>query len=149
MSHVTIVSVQFKDLEVLKEICQSLGLEFRQDQKSYRWYGRHVGDFPLPEGFTRQDLGKCDHAIGVSGNPNAYEVGLVRRGDAFIPVWDFWNGGYGLVEKVGEGCDKLVNAYAKAVARRHAQQFARANGWTVTENYVEETQETVLLLRKY
>ena len=57
MSHVTVIAVELKDLDALKAVCAALGLEFRENQKTYRWYGRHVGDFPIPEGLTKADLG--------------------------------------------------------------------------------------------
>ena len=67
MSHVTVIAVELKDLDALKAVCAALGLEFRENQTTYRWYGRHVGDFPIPEGLTKADLGRCDHAIAVKG----------------------------------------------------------------------------------
>ena len=149
MSHVTVIAVELKDLDALKAVCAALGLEFRENQKTYRWYGQHVGDFPVPLGFAKADLGKCDHAIAVKGNRNAYEVGLVKRGDAFIPVWDFWQGGYGLREKIGEDGSTLISAYTKEVAVRKARQFAKSKGWSYSERLDTATQETVITLRKY
>jgi hypothetical protein len=149
MSHVTVIAVELKDLDALKAVCAALGLELRENQKTYRWYGHHVGDYPIPEGFTKADLGKCDHAIAVKGNRDAYEVGLVKRGDAFIPLWDFWQGGYGLREKIGEGGSTLISAYTKEVAVRKARQFAKSKGWSYSERLDKATQETVITLRKY
>ena len=149
MSHVTVIAVELKDLEALKAVCAALGLEFRENQKTYRWYGRHVGDFPIPEGLAKADLGRCDHAIAVKGNRNAYEVGLVKRGEAFIPLWDFWQGGYGLRDKIGEGGRTLISAYTKEVAVRKARQFAKSKGWSYSERLDAATQETVITLRKY
>src|SRR5260370_5579493 len=149
MSHVTVIAVELKDLDALKAVCEDLGLDFHENQKTYRWYGRHVGDYPLPEGFTRANLGRCDHAIGVKGNSNAYEVGLVRRGEAFVPLWDFWQGGFGLRDKIGEGGSKLISAYTKEVAVRKARQFAKSKRWSYSERMDPATQETVITLRKY
>jgi hypothetical protein len=115
MSHVTTIKAQILDLEVLKAACHDLGLEFREGQQTYRWYGTHVGDYPLPEGFTKNDLGKCLHAIGIPGNKNAYEIGVVVRRDGqpgYTLMWDFWAGGHGLQAVVGNDCKKLVQAYA-------------------------------------
>lgn len=149
MSHVTVIDIEIKDIEALKEACKELGLEFREGQKTYRWYGRHVGDYPMPEGFTKEDLGKCNHAIGVPNNSKAYEVGVVQRGDSYQLLWDFWNGGYGLQQAVGDGCKNLTNKYAEKAAIRQANSFAKANGWSVSHEYNSETNETEITLRKY
>ena len=149
MSHVTTIECEIKDLEALKAACKKAGLEFRENKKTYKWYGRHVGDYPLPEGFKKQDLGKCDHAIGVPGNKNAYEIGVVQQGDKYTMLWDFWNGGYGLEEKAGHNCENVTDAYAQEVALKEASAFAQAQGWSVSHEFDEETSETVIKLRKY
>ena len=45
MSHVTVIQIELKDLEALKFVCEQLGLEFREHQQTYRWYGTHIGDY--------------------------------------------------------------------------------------------------------
>jgi hypothetical protein len=149
MSHVTIIDVELRDLKVVKQICKELGLEFKENQRSYRWYGVSVGDYPLPEGFTKSDLGRCDHAIGVKGNPKTYEIGLVKRGDVFIPLFDFWRGGFGLEERIGPGAKKFTDAYTRAVSIKTAKAFAKSKGFSYTEKVDPETQETILVMRKY
>lgn len=148
MSHVTAIQIQIKDLEALKAICPRLGLEFRKGQRTHRWYGRHVGDYPIPAGLRKEDLGKCDHAIAVKGNPQAYEVGLVKRGDEFIPVWDFWQGGYGLEAAVGHEGTKLVEAYSQELALRKAQERYVSQGFTLSQES-NAYGEAVILLRRY
>jgi len=84
MSHVTVIEFEIRDLECLRQACTELGLEFREGQKTFRWFGVHVGDYKVPDGFAVQDMGKCDHAIGLPGNgpsKKAYEIGVVRRRD--------------------------------------------------------------------
>lgn len=125
MSHVATVDVRITSLDDLRAACQRLGLEFMEGQQTYRWYGRHVGDYPLPAGFTAADLGKCEHAIRVPGSAEAYEVGVVRCRDGkpgYMLVWDFWNGGIGLQDKVGEDCGLLRQSYATVAAVRTARQ---------------------------
>jgi hypothetical protein len=125
MSHVASIEIEVRDLEALKAACRTLGLEFVADQRTYRWYGRHVGDYPLPQGFTVEDLGRCDHAIRVPGNSLAYEIGVTRRRDGrpgYVLLWDFWRGGYGLEERVGKDACKLKQAYAVEAAKRAAQR---------------------------
>lgn len=149
MSHVTTIAVEINDLEAVKAICSKLGLEFKENQKTFKWYGRHVGDYPLPEGFTKADMGKCDHALSVKGKPQAYEVGLANRGDHYVPLWDFWQGGYGLEQAVGKDGNKLISAYAEEVAIRKAKAFAKQKGFTFSQTVNPRTQETVITLRKY
>ncbi len=123
MSHVAEIKLQIKDLAALEKACKQLGLELVRDQKTYRWFGRSVGDYPLPEGFTAQDLGKCDHAIRIPGDSRAYEIGVVKRKDGkpgYQLLWDFWAGGHGMTQKVGGNqAVKLQNEYAAAVAVKH------------------------------
>jgi hypothetical protein len=123
MSHVAKIEVEIKDLEALRSAAASLGLELVDRQTTYRWYGRRVGDTKLPDGFTAAELGTCEHALRVVGEPSAYEIGIVARRDGgagYTLLWDSWNGGYGLVEKVGAGAALLKQAYGVAVATRVA-----------------------------
>jgi hypothetical protein len=67
MSHVTNIDIEISNLTALESAIQEMGGTFLRDKKNYEWYGRHVGDFPLPPGFTKEMLGKCEHAIGLPG----------------------------------------------------------------------------------
>lgn len=125
MSHIATIELKVKDLVALKTAAKSLGLEFKEGQRTYRWYGTSVGDYPLPEGFSKDDLGKCDHVISVPGNDRAYEIGVVKSKTSpaeWVLLWDFWQGGFGLQEKVGENANKLKQAYAVEAAKRAAQR---------------------------
>lgn len=125
-SHVVSVNVEIKDLAALRRAAEKLGLEFREGQRTYRWYGRWVGDYKLPEGVTQDQLGKCDHALAVAGNPSAYEVGIVSQPDGtFKLMWDFWAGGYGLQEKIGQDCSKLTAGYTVAKTQLECERL----GW--------------------
>jgi len=129
MSHVSDVQLHIKDLAALKAACTALGLELVEGQQTYKWFGTHVGDYPLPKGFSKDELGKCAHAIrvkpGTEGTSNkTYEIGVVSRKDGqpgFTLMWDFWCGGYGLQQVVGDDCNKLKQAYAVQVAARRLQ----------------------------
>lgn len=118
MSHIAEVNLLVQDLNALQRACQRLGLELVRHQQSYRWYGRSVGDYPLPTGFTKDELGTCEHAIRIPGNTQAYEIGIVTRRDGkpgYTLLWDFYNGGYGLVDRVGENAERLQQLYALEV----------------------------------
>jgi len=130
MSHVATIDLEIKDLGCLERAAKALGMEFARDQKKYRWWGHSVGDYPLPKGFAEGDLGKCEHALSIPDNRQAYEVGVVPRRDGrpgYTLLWDFYGGGYGLQDKIGKDGNKLKQEYAVQVAMKHA----RLQGYTV------------------
>jgi hypothetical protein len=130
MSHVAKIELQISDLDALKAACRRLGLEFATDQKTYIWYGEYMGDHALPEGFTAEDLGKCDHAIRVPGA--LYEIGVVKRQGKYALLWDFWHQG-GLEQVLGQEASRLKQAY---VAERIHKE-ARRKGYHVREQETE------------
>ena len=115
MSHVTAIELDIaekneRDLLLAGEDC---GLE-RRDKSSYRWYGTHVGDYPIPEGFSKQELGRCSYALGIKGDPSAYELGVVRRDGKLHLLYDFYGTqGRRLKSRVGENGSKLKQAFAE------------------------------------
>ena len=131
MSHVAEISLEIRDLDALAAAAKELDLELIRDQKTYKWYGRSMGDYPLPVGFKKEDLGTCDHAIRIPGNDRAYEIGVCKRRDGkagYVLQWDFFSGGYGMAEKVGgDKAQALVQGYATQVAIK----TARAQGFRV------------------
>jgi hypothetical protein len=158
VSHVATIDIEITNLQDLQEACADLGLEFVMDQKTYNWYGEHVGDFAIPDGFSENDLGRCEHAIkltdaqsmqeierrreaflakwnekwgGANNEPDAttmlhvcqrpYEIGVARRRDGrpgWTLLWDFFQGGYGLQEVIGENGGRLKQAVATAASVR-------------------------------
>lgn len=124
MSHVATIDLHITDLDALELACKSLGLELIRGKTEYKWYGRHVGDYPLPAGFSKDELGKCEHAIRVSSgtasqNSNAYEVGVCKRKDGkpgYTLLWDFYAGGLGLEKAIGANAGKLKQNYSAQVA---------------------------------
>ena len=137
MSHVAKIELEINDLDALKAACQRLGMEFRCGQTSYAWYGEYVGDYPLPEGLTVRDLGKCDHAIHVPDA--AYEVGILRRDKKYLLLWDFWGEG-GLERVLGHNAGRLKQAYAIERARREALR----KGYRMTESRTKNGVRLVL-----
>ena len=123
-SHVVKIEVEVRDLDALERAAQSLGLQLCRGQRKYAWFGEYMGDTALPAGVTPAQLGKCDHALHL--NSEAYEIGVVDNHDGtFGLLWDFFCGGYGLQDAVGEGCSKLIARYGVEVAR----SSATAQGW--------------------
>lgn len=137
MSHVAKIEIEIKDLDVLKAACEQIGIEFVANKRTYVWYGEHVGDHPLPEGFTAADMGKCDHAIRVPGA--SYEVGVVHRHGKYILLWDFYRSG-GLERVLGKGACRLKQVYSAERVRREA----RMKGYHVQERKSEQGIRMVL-----
>ena len=137
MSHITTIELDIKDLDALKVAAEKLGLEFRRGQSTYRWYGRKIGSDPLPVGFKESDLGKCEHALSVKGNPGAYEIGIVKRRDGrpgYSLLVDWWDGAKGLTAKVGDNANMLRQGYATEITKR----YWRKKGYAVTETRRED-----------
>lgn len=146
MSHLVKMKHRVRDLEALREASKQLGLEL-VEKNTYNWYGTSVGDFPLPVGFTKEDLGKCDYAIRIPDNPRAYEIGVVKAKEGtggYELLWDFWNGGYGLQDKIGKDGGLLQQAYVTEVEIKEAYR----NGYDVTRS-MNEKGEVVLTCVQY
>jgi hypothetical protein len=133
-SHVATIKLEVRDLDSLEAACKTLGVELRRGQNTYRWYGLSVGDTPLPEGLTEQDLGKCDHAIALPNNSKAYEIGVLQRDDHYVLLCDFWSGGYGMEAAVGPQANWLCDEYSAEYATRIYQQ----DGFFVTRTRNEQ-----------
>ena len=129
--HVAVVKLEIRSLDALKLACQRLGLEFREGQTTYAWFGKSVGDAPLPEGFTPEDLGKGQHAIHVPGAK--YEIGVAFKNGAWRLLWDSWRSG-GLEQALGPDCNKLRQAYGVEAAKLEAQR----QGYSVWETQEED-----------
>ncbi len=142
MSHVVKVKVKIRNLDALRSAASKLGLEMTE-KSTYRWYGTHVGDYPLPEGFSKEDLGKCQFAISVPGKPNAYEIGVVKDPASpgeYTLLWDFWSRGYGLQDVVGDDARKLTDAYTLEAARITATE----QGWYSEYTSVDGVEHLVI-----
>lgn len=148
MSHVTLhepdqEDQQIKDLEALARAAERCGLEFRQDQTTFHtWasdHGRLVGDWPVPQGYTSQEIvnGQCAHALGIPGQKggkglSAYEIGVVQSKKfpgTFSLLYDFYSSD--LANRVGSGAkdakgnrvpDKLHMMYQVEAARTVAKK---------------------------
>ena len=158
MSHVAVVDTVITDLEALKKAVKSLGLEWREGQKTYRWFGTWVKDYnsndaAYKNGVDPKTYGKDSlHAIGIPGNDTSYEIGVIQNRDSdgnikdgFRLVWDFWSGGHGLTAFVGnKDCGKLVAEYNKESLKAEAS----VNGYSVNE-YTNEQGQIVLEMQEY
>ena len=101
MSHVTTIKTKqvIKSLETLEAACRMLGtVELVRDAKQHKYW--------------RGALAPCDHKIRVKNNEDAYEIGVVRKGNEFELNADFFIGGCGLVDAVGQDASRLLQAHA-------------------------------------
>jgi len=92
MSHSEVIDLEVEDLKTLANTAKRLGGKLMLNQKTYEWYGKYMGDYPLPAGMTANDLGKCEHAIKFPGIN--YEVGIINSRNqkgAYELLWDFWD----------------------------------------------------------
>lgn len=130
MSHVDNISTngeQFS-LPAILHMCKRKGWTFLENQKTYAWYGRSVGDYPVPVGTNVEDLGKCDHAIRIPGAK--YEVGLkkIPGTDNYNVQADFWRGG---------ALDRILGAKGERFAQEYyktkAIMTAESKGWAWEE----------------
>lgn len=132
MSHVTTINPSEKyDLPALKQMCKNQGWEFRENQSWFAWYGRHVGDYPLPEGFKKEDMGKCSHAIRIPGCK--YEVGVVRKGNDFMLMYDFFSPG-GLKAAL---CSSPEDTQAGLLKQAYGMAKAQVACWQKGRSWVQ------------
>ena len=116
MSHLSRIELEIKDLEDLKRACHRLGIEFLENQKTFRWYG---------------GIKECESAIRVLGA--TYEIGIVREGNAYRLLWDDYAKG-GLEARLGKKAGLLRQAYAVERTRREAV----LRGYRLQESKVEK-----------
>lgn len=121
MSHITTIDIEIKDLDALDAACKRCGLELHRGKESFKWWGHRDK--------------RCSHAIGVPGNAEAYEIGVVKREQGgFGLELDQDAGDVELVELCGRDCQALKQAYAVEVAMAEAQR----QGMTVQEEQLQD-----------
>jgi len=131
VSHISKIELEIRDLQSLKDACKRLGFYFMENQKQYIWYGKWIGNQPLPDGMSEENLGKCDDAIHVPAA--AFEIGVVRRGNGYVLLWDSWIGG-GLQKYIGKDAGILKQAYAIESVKRESIR----KGYRITEKRMKQ-----------
>jgi len=118
MSHVATIAIEIRSLDALKAAVKELGCEWREGQTTYKWYGRSVGDYPMPKGMTAEMLGKCSHVIKVPGVN--YEVGVVKLPNgSYTLAYDFYgydgseHDGHKLLAKFGKNLTGVIEKWGK------------------------------------
>lgn len=113
MSHVVKIDMKLMSLNVIIKTFRDLGMEV-VESPNYKWYNTYVGDSPLPEGYSIDELGKCIYKAYIPSKPSAYEVGIVKSkdGTGFSLLYDFWMEGYGLESVIGKNANKFKQTYS-------------------------------------
>lgn len=115
MSCLTRLKVLIKDIEAARTAASQCGLVFLEGQTTFKKWS---------------SSGKCEHAIGVPGKSDAYEIGLIRdeENDGWTPEFDSHMGGHGLMFKAGDGLRGFLKGYAVEASKNYAQ----AQGMTLS-----------------
>ena len=133
MSHNEVIELEVDDLKTLANTAKRLGGQLMLNEKTYKWFGRNVGDYPLPEGIAVSDLGKCEHKIKFPGIN--YEVGVIKsktsRG-AYSLLWDFFDSK--LKNKMGG--EKAID-FIQHYTMEKATQAAMSKGRLCRESVVK------------
>jgi hypothetical protein len=148
MSHTVSIDTKFKDLECVFSSLRALGFTVHENQKTYNWYRKWVGDSKMADGFTwhttrgsryshtfdptKRMLGTCDHAAGYpfQSTERNYEIGIYQqaRGDWGLTM-DWFDPKLGAMVGNGNGdMSKIKEEYSYQVTAK----WARQNGWKCT-----------------
>lgn len=111
MSHITDIELKILDLNALKAACREVGVTFNEGAETFTSY---------------QDGLKCEHSI--TSPWGRYQIGVLKAkdGKGYTLAWDSYCQ-YETVKKLGEGLEKLKQAYGVCKATIEA----RARGWSV------------------
>jgi hypothetical protein len=114
MSHISTIELEVRDLGILGQACERLGLGLIRGKTSFRWYGK---DAP------------CDHAIRVPGAD--YEIGVISKNGLYELNCDFYDPVIGKV--IGRHGGLLRQAYAVEKTKTEA----RKKGYSVLESQTD------------
>lgn len=143
MSHTEVIDLEVTDLKTLANTAKRLGGQLIMNQNTYKWYGRFMNDYPLPEGMTSNDLGKCEHAIRFPGIN--YEVGVIKsrtQKGAYELMWDFWD--RELKEKMG---GSQAVAFRQHYTMEKTQQAAMQKGKLCREKAIKTNKGVIREIR--
>ena len=110
MSHISKIELEVRDIRVLGNACQRLGLELLKGQKTFKWYGKEA---------------TCDHAIRLPGAD--YEIGILKTGGLYELSCDYYD--RNIEKAIGVQGGFLKQAYAVEKTKVEA----RKKGYSVVE----------------
>ena len=120
MSHVVVIDLIVQDKDALVAACAVIGVDYRHGQHTFkRYYGED----------------RCDDAICVPNNSKAYEIGVRdNHNGSYDLCADFFGGGYGLTDLVGDNADRLRQEYAAQVSTK----LYETDGYSVSRSVTED-----------
>lgn len=122
MSHITQIKTQITDINALAAAAGQVGAELVRQATFRSFGGRRYS---------------CDYAIRIPGNTDAYEIGVAKSEVGYTLLFDSWAGGRGMMEKVGNNCDQLLQAYDEQLAMDQVK-LLQAQGWTLSRQVTKE-----------
>jgi hypothetical protein len=166
MSHVVVVGLKIKNLEALAEAAASCGLEYKPQENHWRWYARFLNDWhgdnaAYKHGIDPKRYGTADAGI-LYNKDGKYDAGVYKVGEGeYTIVYDFYNGGEGLVKKLsgiqseadlkagkdtgdGKNANKLMVEYTKAVCLKNPA----LNGRNVTVTRLDDGRHVIRATEK-
>lgn len=121
MSHLSKIEIQINDLQALKQACQVMGLQFKENQRTFKWYN---GTSP------------CTHVIKVPGA--LYEIGVIKNGELYELQCDFWStGGLNVLGQNG-------NLLKKHYSLERVKNEARKKRYRIQEKPIQNGTRLVL-----
>ena len=164
MSHVVDGQCNVETLEEAREgIREFPNCELVEGQRTFKWFDRWVNDYHDPElaaavrGFDPKEFGKCEHAIRLTDDSHAYEIGLVKRPDGqpgYSLLYDSYSErGRALEKRFGKGLsilkERLLQNTGIKELKKQGFKFTtsrRADGALVIEG-VRNKKSTLKLTR--
>ena len=103
MSHISKIELEVKDLGILGQACNRMGLKLIRGIRTFKWYGKDA---------------VCDHIIRIPGAD--YEIGILNIANRYELNCDFYDPG---IEKaIGTQGGRLKQAYAVEKAKIEARR---------------------------
>jgi hypothetical protein len=141
MSHVTEMKLRIHDIDALKVAAEACGLEFRENQHTYCWWGQFMNDSHAYGNHDPKKFGQCEHAlrepgtVPQDGSSGPWEIGVVKAtdGDGYDLLFDTFGGaGQRLTQKVGPRANKFRREYAAAVASKKSLASLARRGFKLS-----------------
>lgn len=142
MSHIATIKTEIKDIEAVKLACAELGLEFKENQKTCKFW---------PTAGRPQEH-PCEHAVALPIGSYEMELGLVKTETGYSLVGDnllhhddptVCQTLFGLDKNpLGKNYSKLLQLYAVNKATIESKK----RGYLVQRQYVPGTQKIQLVV---
>ena len=139
MSHVALFNTEkgkpfITCLESVRLAAKNLGMDVFE-RNTYKWYGRHVGDWKLPPGWRAAEPGRnatlvlkpnaeTRKKLGI--HDDCYELAVIEdkvNPGAYTIMYDFYAGGHGLDKVIGSPVIKSGTQDVQQLAPKFVQHY--------------------------